>query len=43
MVWTASVVAEGALRWGDDVVGDEVVHDLGVDDGVEDFCNDWEE
>lgn len=39
----AGVGSEGVLRWGDDVVVEEVFHELVVDDGVEYFCNDWEE
>ena len=45
-VWSAMVVlelSESVLCGRDDVVCCEVVHDLGIDEGVEHFRNDGEE
>ena len=39
---SAGVGSEGVLGRGDDVVGGEMGHELLVDDGVKDFCDDWE-
>lgn len=37
------VGSEGVLGRRDDVVGGEMGHELLVDDGVEDLCDDWKE
>jgi hypothetical protein len=39
----ARVGSECVLGRGDNVVGGEMGHELAVDDGVKDFCDDWEE